>query len=379
MFWVLRIKHFFKSLFVGFFFCGFAILFLTYSGIIIDAKAFFTKPVNLNELAIEDIKTGVRVKAEISVIYDAYCSYEEDGKIKSKEYLILVGERDKQRFMGLVCDGSDIEDADAIMQQSHQDYSEGKISSVDSLKTMTIKGTIMPLEKEEYVLYQKYIDKLDLSKKERDIFLPYAVMVGKIGKHSKGSVAMCWGFVLVAFAVGIHTFYSGFTGGNLKQVEKYCSEQGNKKMYMRELEEFYDSGIPVQGIRIDEQYFMAVKGASCFFAESRDLLWVYKMATSHRLYGIIPLGRTYTLIVKKEDGKSFDIPMKNEVAADEAIKYVVQKLPYILFGYDNDLHKKYLKDPSDLIYEVERRRQEYLQRYERQNFMTSEDKSGSYM
>lgn len=374
MFWVLRIKHFIKSLFIGFFFCGFAILFLTYSGIIIDAKAFFTKPVNLNELAIEDIKTGVRVKAEISVIYDAYGSYEEDGKVKSKGYLIPVG---KKKYMGLVCDGSDMKDADAVMQ-SYWDYLEGKISSEDSLKTMTIKGTIMPLDRKEYIVYQQYIDKIGLSKKAKKKFLPYAVMVGKIGKHSKGSVALCWVFALAAFVTGILTLFSGFTGGNLKQVEKYCCEQGNKKMYMRELEDFYNSGIPVQGIRIDEQFFMAVKGANCFFAEIRDLLWVYKKITSHYTSGI-PTGKTHALIVKKEDGKSFDIPMKNEAAADEAMNYVAQKLPYLIFGYDNDLQKKYFKDPSDLIYEVERRRQEYLEWYEKQNSMAGGDNGGSYM
>ena len=362
MFRVLRIKHFIISLFGAIFFCGFAILFLIYSGSMEDAKAFFTRPVNLNDLKAEDIKEGVRVKAEISVIYDYYCHYEEDGKITSKEYLIPVGYKE---YMGLVCDGSDMKDADAIMQ-SYWDRLDGKKVSEDSaVKTMKIKGTIMALGGEEYSMYRQYVDAIEVSKMAKDNFLPYAVMVGKIGNHSKGTMAMCWVFILAVFAGGIATLYGGITGSNLKQIEKYCSEQGNKEMYMQRLEEFYDSGISVQGIRIDKQYFMAVKDASCFFAESRDLLWVYKKIIKHRVNGI-PIRKTYALIVKKEDGEGFDVPMKNEAATDEAIEYVAQKLPYVILGYHDDLAKIYRKERSKMIYEVEKRRQEHLGADEKQ-------------
>lgn len=362
MFRVLRIKHFIKSLFGAIFFCGFAIFLLIYSGSINDAKAFLTKPVNLNELKASDIRDGVRVKADISVIYDYYCHYEEDGKITSKEYLIPVGYKE---YMGLVCDGSDMEEADAIMQ-SYWDHLDGKKESEDSnIKPMKIKGTIVALGGEEYSMYRQYIDEIDVPKMARDNFLPYAIMVGKIGTHSKGTMIIYWIFMLALFAGGITALYGGITGSNLKQVEKYCREQGDKELYMRQLEDFYASGIPVQGIRIDTQYFMAVKDASCFFAECDELLWVYKKIIQHRVNGI-PTGKTYALIVKKKNGEGFDIPMKNERAADEAIEYVSQKLPYVILGYHADLAKIYRKERSEMIYEVEKRQQEHLGADERQ-------------
>lgn len=367
MFRVLRIKYFIKSLFAGLFLCGVSIFFLNICGFITDAKILLKKPVNLNELAIEDIQGGVRVKAEISKIYGVYCTHEKNGKVKRKEYLILVGEKDNPRFMGLVCGGSKMKKADAI-RQFHQDYSDGKRASVNSLKPLKIKGTIMPLEGEAYDLYQQSIDKLNLSEKEREIFLPYAVKMGIISTYgySKSSATILRVFLIAVLLSGILTIYIGVIGGNIRKIEKYCREQGDKEMYMRELEDFYKSGIPVQGIRMDEQYFMAVRGADCFFAESRDLLWVYKRITRHYTNGI-PMGKTYALIVKKEDGTGFDIPMGKEAEADEAMKYVARKMPYLFFGYENDLRKKYFRNLDEMIYEVQRRRQEYLQRCEKQN------------
>lgn len=355
MFQSLKRKHFIKSFFAALFFFAVAVVIFVGSKSMDTIKTLLTKPVNFNELAAADVKKGVRVSAEINLIYDYYCHYEEDGVMTSKEYLIPVGDKE---YMGLVCDGSDMKEADAVMQ-FYWDYVDGKEVSADSIQTMKITGTIMPLEGEELRLYNQYIDGIDWPEKAKKNFLPYAVMVGKIGSDSVGTLIMFGVVMLGMFVTGVGFLLSGIKGSNLKEVEKYCREQGNKEMYMQRLEEFYDSGIPVQGIRINTQYFMAVAGSSCYFAEAKDVLWIYKNIVQHKVNGI-PTGKTYALIIKKTNGKEFNVAMKNEAAADEAIEYVAQNMPYVILGYDDELAKIYAKERTEMMYEVEKRRQEYL-------------------
>lgn len=353
MFGVLRRKYFIKAFFSACFLWAIAAAVLLYNKD--NIKILLDKPVDINELAAEDIREGLRVKGSIGLIYDYYCYMEEDGKTISKEYLIPVGNKE---YMGLACEGTDMEEADAVMQ-FYWDYLEQKELSSDSVKSMEIKGTIMPLEGESFSMYNQYIDQADWLKGQKKHFLPYIVMMGDIGTESKGGLIICALAFLALCAGGTAVFVKGIKGANLKTLEKYCSEKGDKEMYMRQIEDFYQAGIPVQGIRIDEQYFMGVKGASVFFAESRALLWIYKNEVRHSVNGI-PTGKTYSVIIKKEDGGEFDIPMKNEAAANEAMVYVLQHLPYLLAGYDDELKNIFNKNRMEMVDIVEKRRQEYM-------------------
>lgn len=354
MFRLLKIRHFIESVFMACFCWAIAgaVLFWNRDNI----KVFLEKPVDINELAAEDIKEGVRVKGSIDLIYDYYCYSEENGKIKSKEYLIPVGSKE---YMGLVCKGSDMKEADAVMQ-FYWDYLERKELSSDSVKSMKIKGTIMPLEGESFGVYNQYIDQAEWTKGQKKHFLPYAVMSGDIGGESKGGLILWTLLFLGMFALGMACLVSGIKGSNLKELEKYCSEMGDKEMYMQKIEAFYQAGIPVQGIRIDKQYFMGVKGSSVFFAENGDLLWVYKNVVQHRVNGI-PTGKTHSLVIKKKDGGEFNIKMGSEKASNQAIEYVVGQIPYLIAGYDEELKTMFNKRRMEMVDIVAGRRQEYME------------------
>lgn len=354
MFRLLKIRFLIESIFAACFFWAIAAGILFYNRE--NIKILFDRPVDIKGLAAEDIREGVRVKGSIDLIYDCYCHSEKRGKIKSKEYLIPVGDKE---YMGLVCEGSDMQEADAVMQ-FYWDYLERKEISSDSVKSMEIKGTIMPLEGDSFRIYNQYIDQADWLKGQKKHFLPYAVMVGDIGSESKGGLIIWALFFLAAIAAGISVLSKGIKGTNLESLEKYCSEKGDKEMCMQQIENFYHGGIPVQGIRIDKQYFMGVKGSSVFFAEIRDLLWVYQNVVKHRVNGI-PTGKTYSLVVKKEDGEEFNIKMSSKKATNQAMEYVVRQIPYLIAGYDDELRDMFNKNRMEMVDIVARRRQEYME------------------
>lgn len=320
-----------------------------------NIKCLFETPKAFEELKAEDIKEGVLVKARIYTIYDYYSYYEEDGTITSKEYLIPVGEKE---YMGMVCSGSEMNIADKNMQV-YWDYLDGKDFSGTNMEELAVEGTIMPLEGESLRYYNEYLDAMEMTEEERANFLPYVLQVNYIGNATKGGLVASAVFAAVLAVIGIIFLINGIRATNLKNLRKYCREKGNEELYMKRVEQFYESGTPVQGIRVNTEYFMAVRFAAVYFAEAKDLIWVYSSIVRHSV-NFIPAGKTYSLKVCKADGKQFDIQMKNERAVNEAIDYVARNMPYLIFGYDDTLLNMYNQNRSEMVRQVTDERNKYL-------------------
>ena len=151
---------------------------------------------------------------------------------------------------------------------------------------------------------------------------------------------------------------SGFSGKNVKKLEKYCEGKGNKEYALQQIEHFYQMQPPVQGIRINEEYFMAVKGTKIYFSQADQILWAYAHVVQHRT-NFIPTGKTYSVIVKLDNGKAYDIPMNREANMNEALNYIASNMPYLFIGYDKDFEKLYNKNRMDMRQIVRSRKQEY--------------------
>lgn len=318
-------------------------------------KCLFETPKAFEELRAEDIKEGVLVKAKIYMIYDYYSYYEEDGTVTSKEYLIPVGEKE---YMGMVCSGSEMDIADKNMQ-IYWDYTDGKDIGGAEMEELEVEGTIMPLEGESLRYYNQYLDAVEITEEERTNFLPYALQVNYIGNETKGGLVAVAIFTAVLVVVGTIFLINGIRGTNIKNLRKYCREKGNEELYMNRVEQFYESGTPVQGIRVNTEYFMAVRFATVYFAEAKDLIWIYPSIVKHSV-NFIPAGKTYSLKVCKSDGKQFDIQMKNEEAVNEAIDYMAKNMPYLIFGYDDTLLNMYNGNRSEMVRQVTDERNKYL-------------------
>lgn len=319
-------------------------------------EAYFAKPVKLNELKAGDIKEGVRVKADIYLIYDYYAYYEENGKTTSKEYLIPVGDSE---YMGMVCGGTYMYTADSNMEL-YWDYLDGKDVSENSLQTMQVEGTIMPITGESLQFYNQYIDGLQLAKGDKQYFLPYALMVDYLGNSPGNDLIFSAIFFVFMVIVGIAMFFKNISDSNIKELENYCAKKGDRQMQIERIEQFYEDEAAVCNIRLGAEYFMAVKNARVFFAEATDLLWVYPYVIQHSI-NMIPTVKTYALMVKTADGRELKIPMKNEAALEEAFAYVEEKMPYLYFGYDDNTNGFYKDNRQMMVEHVALRRQQFLE------------------
>ena len=94
---------------------------------------------------------------------------------------------------------------------------------------------------------------------------------------------------------------------------------------------------------------IVIKGAQGPHAyPARDILWVYGKQTNHKLYGVIPSGKTFEILFLNRDGKTVTMPApnahknrkaQNPLSEDVAVILNVlrPKYPGIVFGYNQQV------------------------------------------
>ena len=100
---------------------------------------------------------------------------------------------------------------------------------------------------------------------------------------------------------------------NIRDVLDYCKKKPNPEYEMERIEQFYRSGAAVNGLRLNNEFFMYIKGDTVNFAETRELMWVYKLITQNKVYGI-KAGKSYQIEVRLNDGSGMALPMRKEGA-----------------------------------------------------------------
>lgn len=315
--------------------------------------AYLKPAVDINEISADDLKQDLHVKGSIYFVADYYAYLSEGNKTKEMEFIIPVGD---EEYMGFVCRGSKMKDAEFNMNMWWDYLDYDKEFSADSLIEIKINGIVKILKGESYQYYREFTE--DLDKETADLFVPYAVYVGLMAGQESSDSAYSLIFIVIFAVAGLAFLIFGTHGHNVKAVTDYCKETLSPEYTLQKIENFYTSGTPVQGLRANDEYFMGVFGSTVFFAESSDILWAYQTTTQHRTNGI-PTGKTYSVRIRKADGKDIQFKLKNEAACQEALAYIGKTMPYVILGYDDSLENMYNKNRSEMINTVAQRREQY--------------------
>lgn len=320
-----------------------------------DLNVLFQKPLKIEDLKAEDIQKNVKVEGDIYYFMDYYAYQENDkGSMTAMQFMVPVGEAE---YMGVNCSGSKMNRAKENMD-AYWAYLDGDESAMDNLQPVKISGTIQPLSGDYLTYFNEFVDEMGLPEESAALFLPYVINDGDIGEGNMVSIIF---FILLAAGAllgGIYMLVSGIKGKNVKALEEYCERKGNKEYILSQIEYFYQMQPAVQGMRIGQDYFMAVKGTKVYFAEADQVLWVYENVVQHRT-NFIPTGKTYSVVVMLYDGRIFDIPMSRKTASQEALQYIVANMPYLFIGYDEDWVELYNTERDRMCQTVRSRKQEY--------------------
>jgi hypothetical protein len=112
-------------------------------------------------------------------------------------------------------------------------------------------------------------------------------------------------------------------------------------------------------LQVTQNWLVRRKMFSTWVSPIEDLAWVYKKVTKHSV-NFIPTGKTYAVILVGRHRQRTEEQMK-EQAVNELLMQLAGRVPWALFGFDQNLDKAWRKDPAGVIRTVDLRRQQQAQ------------------
>ncbi len=336
-----------------------------------NIKMILAPAVNLDTLYADEIKESMKVKVEVGDIREYYAYTEEGGRVIEKEYIIPVGEKE---FMGLVLGESYLEQADRDMEATW-DYLDGDESAINRIEFFTVTGKVVPMSGESKEFYDEFIYLLGLEPEQEELFIPYMVVTGSAAGGFTSNFIVFGIVAAVIIIIGICVLVRGLTGGALKDIKKYCEATGNAEAAMQRLERFYAQTQPVGNLRVSPEFIMAQTSGKVMLTDASKVLWVYQHIVSHYTNGI-PSGKDYSIMVWMTDGTKMDIPMKGKKKAEEALDYIGRSLPYLFFGFNEQIQAAYNQNRQGMIQAMTERREQLMGRMPEEQMMPGNANQG---
>lgn len=145
----------------------------------------------------------------------------------------------------------------------------------------------------------------------------------------------------------------------ISPVWKHLAAYGNAEQLSQQIEaELQPAMIRKYGkLQIAQQWMVRRKTFSTWVSPIGDLVWVYKKVTKHSV-NFIPTGKTYSVILVGRHRQRIEEQMK-EKAVNEMLADLTVRVPWILFGFTQDLEKAWQKDPAGVIAAVDSRYEQH--------------------
>ncbi len=81
---------------------------------------------------------------------------------------------------------------------------------------------------------------------------------------------------------------------------------------------------------------------------NEKIVWAFQRTTTHRTNGI-KTGTTYEIALKNYEKKNFQVSVPNEQTGQEILQYIVEAMPWVVVGYNNDLNKMFSGDYQNFL------------------------------
>ena len=362
MFEIIQKRYMTKMIFLAIMCWLMAVLFAVTgaSQVALVIKVLTQEPENLNSLNASQIQDGLFVEGEIITPIDSYIYQEKGGAAFSQKYLIAVGE---QEYMSLSCS----DDTASKLNSNRETLLDAMRSDdpdlVVDIQPVKVRGVIRKLNTKSQEAFQKHMRSAGVTEEEKGLYLEYELVEGRFGDVTLSGLRGMGILILLFMFLGINCIVRGVKRKNLGGLKYYCEQQGDLEYGLFKMEQFYEEGIQEQGLRFNDEFFLMIKGTKAYFAQTKHILWIYPHTTRYRVLFIpiiIPVGKTYSLSVRKIDGTEIRVPVKNKRAMERMLEYISSSVPYVILGYNKDIERVYVRNRGEMIRMVEQRRQEHL-------------------
>ncbi len=300
---------------------------------------------NVDVYSESQLKTGDTCKIE-----DNNLVLGEYATDNSGAYFILYRSQD-EKYMGLYLKGSDKTKAETIMEDNWK-YLDGEAEAL-SEQTISVKGKLTAMEGDEKRYFTEWFTDSGWTDEEVQESVDFRTL--NTGESDIGMVIAGVLFTLGGAALAFYTMKQ-MRGGYTKKLSDEMTAQGlTPDRVSGEL----DQAQHFSGAELARS-FAFVNGNQADIVPYDSLVWAYPSVhtVNHKIYGIIPAGKTVTRTVVLHDRRKqqFTISCKNEAESDSLYAALQQAAPYAIYGYSEDLQNLAATRFEDLIAHVDEKR-----------------------
>ena len=94
-----------------------------------------------------------------------------------------------------------------------------------------------------------------------------------------------------------------------------------------------------------------------------EIVWVHQKVTKHSV-NFIPTGKSFAILIYDANGRTVEVDAgrRSEQKISGFASALQTRIPWVAFGYSNELKNLYKKSRRDFVETVRARRIEYLQK-----------------
>lgn len=111
----------------------------------------------------------------------------------------------------------------------------------------------------------------------------------------------------------------------------------------------------IGNVKFTRNWLIHQQGLTFKAARLNDLVWMYKHVLKTKYYGVVTVGKTYSVYLWDRHGQCITVTAK-EKSVDEMLGTIYQRAPWIIAGYDQQLEKEWKKNRAEVIASVDQRR-----------------------
>lgn len=280
---------------------------------------------------------GQYVEASVEIIYGQYAYTESRNTstnrstIIRKEYLI---DSDADHYIGMEVDTDLIRAADALLDE-------------ETLEPLVVRGTVQRMDEETLGFYHDAVEYDDWTAEGQEMFLPLVLKVGYIGKMDAPVMWVMTAGAAVGLIVAAWLLLFTLSGGYQSSIKAYCRASESPSATMEQLDAFYESTQPVNGVRMGQWILFESNGKDILLGAG-DVAWAYLRTVQHRTNGI-PTGKTYGVVIRTPKKKKYEITMRDEASAREVMEVIAREMPRAVLGYTAALEQLYNKRINDFL------------------------------
>lgn len=133
-----------------------------------------------------------------------------------------------------------------------------------------------------------------------------------------------------------------------KEIKDYIAKIGNEEVARNTLETFYSHSNVIHDIHYSPEMIYANRNGKVVLIETKDILWIYPHSFRWS-FNFIPIMFLYSVKIYLQDKKLISISVGSQKAANEVIWTFNQFMPYVYYGYRDEIKHLFYQDFKKML------------------------------